>query len=197
MENNKPNTPDEAKASDTPTPNGTTGEENRIDYEKMARDNQSAFTKERQDRISAYKKLIALNPKEIEGIEDVGIQKKLLEEEWSVKSIAELKSLYPDYAKGKNDEDLGDDEDDEIAKIKQKMKVMEYNQKSTKIKDEMEAIVAKNKEFVDTIPDFESKFETQMSYISESVAPREKVEMAFRLVVGSDNQTAGAYSAMQ
>lgn len=163
--------------------------------EQMIKDNQSAFTKANQQQIEIAKMLVEQNPANVEKIPDEKVRKKVLQDKWGVDSIEQLKIMFPDY--DKTNDGSEEDEQDEFKKLQQKVKLMEYNNTKTKINEEIDWVMTSNQELISTIPDFRDKLEKELSNISEKLSPKERVERATRLVVGSDVSTSNLYAMMQ
>jgi len=187
---------DEAKAIAKANPDLDlwNGKEEEKDYEKRFLDTQASYTKANQEKIDLAKLLVEQNPKNVEKISDVKLQNKILQDKWQVDNIEELKTLFPDYAKSEDD-----DEDDlsEIETIKRELKLMKYKNKKESTREALVSIALQNKEVVWSISDFEQKMRDELKFISESVEPNERMKKAFQLVVGSDWNSADAYSIMQ
>ena len=164
-------------------------------FEKMFKDTQKSFTKARQQEIELAKLLVEQNPANIDKITNEVVKNKILNEKYGVENMEELKVMFPDYAKSQND----DDEDDatEIDKIKRELELIKYKNKKNRTKEALENIALMNKDVVSTIDDFEQKMKDELKFISESVEPSERMKKAFKLVVGSNGNSADAYSVMQ
>lgn len=163
------------------------------DFEKRFKDTQASFTKAQQDKVEMAKMLVEADPKNVEKIPDEKIRAKVLQENWGVDTIEELKVMFPDYDKSWNDDE---DEKTDLEKLQQKVKLMEYQWTKTKTNEEIASVIATHKDVIATIPEFETKLREQMKFISETISPKERVDMAFKLVVGT-SAGAGAYGAMQ
>lgn len=164
--------------------------------EQMIKDNQSAFTKAQQEKIELAKILVEENPANVERISDEKVRRKILQEKYGVDSLEELKIMFPDYAKSEKPDD--EEEEDELKKLQQKVRLMEHNNTKTKINEAVEeAINWEYKDVISTIPDFQDKLNLELSNLSDKLPPKERVNRALKLVVGGNISTANLYAMMQ
>lgn len=181
------------ESEDKKDENGEWGDEN---YEKRFKDTQSAFTKAQQDKVEMATMLVEDNPANVERIPDEKVRAKVLQAKWGVDTMEELNAMFPDYKKAQTDGDE-DDELSEVAKLQQTVKLMQFQWIKTKTNEEIANLINNNKDVVATISDFESKIREQMKNISETVLPKDRIDMAFKLVLWANSSSAGAYGAMQ
>lgn len=191
MEFEKKITPEEQAQIDKTTP-----DTNPEDWEKRFKDTQASFTQAQQEKYELARLLVDENPKNVEKIPDEKVMKKVLQEKWWVENLDELKSLYP-KALSKKSKDEDDDEDNELETLKQKVKLIEYKETKTKMKDTIELIKKDNSNIVSGISDFESKLTEELKYISTDLPVEERVKRAYKLVVDSNISTAQLYALMQ
>lgn len=161
------------------------------DYKNL----QSFSTKTSQEKIELAKKLVKVNPKELLEM-DSKLQKKILEDEFGVSSVEELKIINPNLLSdnsSKNDED----DEDELAIMKKKLKLMEYRSNEDAIAKEIEKIQINNKDVSDTIPDFNEAMKKEMANFSDSLSYKERADRAFKLLTASNEASSAAYMAMQ
>jgi hypothetical protein len=74
---------------------------------------------------------------------------------------------------------------------------MKLQNVNTKTKEALIDVSEKYGEVIKTIPEFDTKLQSELKYISEQLSPKERVEKAFKLVVNSNGSTANAFSIMQ
>lgn len=176
------------------TPNPEKWGENGEDWEKRFKDTQASFTKSQQEKVEMARMLVEVDASNIEKIQDEKVMKKILKDKWDVESLEELKIMFPNYNKKPD----GEEETDELELLKQKVRLMEHNTTKTKIKEEIERATNWDyKDIIATIPDFQSKLETEMKFISGELSPRERVEKAVRLVINGNVSPANAYAILQ
>ena len=157
---------------------------------------QSFGTKARQDLISMTEKLIKANPKELEDMEDIKLQNKVIENLYGANSLEELKIISPEIFEDKK-ADNNDDNDDELTKLQRKVQLMEYKNNQGALKNAIDGIKSSNRDLADTIPNFEQEMEKEMKLFSSDLSIKEKAERALKLVGGSTPASAEAYLALQ
>jgi len=170
-----------------------------LNYEKMFKDTQASFTRAQQEKVEMAKMLVESNPANIKNISDEKVRNKIIQEKWWVETLDQLEYIYPDYAKKPND-GWGDGEDgdvSEIEKLNREVKFMKLQNVNTKTKEALIDVSEKYGEVIKTIPEFDTKLQSELKYISEQLSPKERVEKAFKLVVNSNGSTANAFSIMQ
>jgi len=170
------------------------GQEGKTYSEEEYKNAQAFGTKAQQERIKLAEKLVAKDPKELELMDDIALQNKVINNLYGASDLDELKILKPELFSDAQESNEG--EDDELAELQKKVKIMEYKATQWIVNNEIESITKENKDLVDTIPDFDAKIKEELKYISSEISPKERVQRAFRLVAWSNN-TNDAYLALQ
>lgn len=166
------------------------------DWEKRYKDTQWFATKKNQALIDFARTQVEKDPVSIKDIPDKDVQKKILQDKWGVDSIDELETLYPEVLKvgGKNKEQ--EDEEDKLATLEKKVKLMEYKETKTKTQDAISEIKSTYKDVIATIDGFDEKLLEEMKYISQDLSPKERVSRAFK-VIASSVEANDVYSLLQ
>jgi len=138
------------------------------------------FTQARQREINASIKLAEKDKSSILDL-DVETQKKVVKHIYWYNSIEEVKAvLGDDFYKER--EEAGDQEEDRIASLEQRLKLSEYQQWVKELDREIESIKAKNPLAFEN-PEVEQKIRDEVKYISSSLSLDERVKRAASLVV--------------
>lgn len=175
-------------------------EETHNEFEQRYKDTQASFTKAQQDKIEMAKVMVEQNPSNIKNIPDEKVRNKIIKEKWGVETLEQLEYIYPDYAKKNNNDDNWAWEGDDLTKIEKlerEVKFMKLKDTNIKTKEAISEVENKYGEIIKTIPEFETKLQAELKFISEELNPKDRIEKAFRIVVNSNNSTADAFSIMQ
>ena len=187
------NTPDDIQPSANDAPENS--EEKKEDWEKRFKDTQASFTKDQLTKLAMAKMLVDTDPSKVESIPDDKIKAKVLQEKWWVDSVEELKTLYP---KALTKPDGAEEEQlDEMEQLKQTVKLMQYRDTKTKTNDAISDVIKENEDLSKQVPEIETKVREQLKYISEDLSPKERADMALKIVLSTSVSKADVYSMIQ
>ncbi len=158
----------------------TTGD----DWEKRYKDTQAFATQKNQALIETAKALIEKDPASIKLISDKAVQKKILQEKWNVDTIDELETLFPEALLPKWNKKEDEDED-KLASLEKKVRLMEYKETKTKTKEAIDDIKKTHKDVVSTIDNFDEKLSEEMKYLSSGLSPSERAQKAFKILTSN------------
>lgn len=166
------------------------------DWEKRYKDTQWFATKKNQALIDFARTQVEKDPVSVKDIPDKDVQKKILQDKWGVDSIDELETLYPEVLKSSGGKKEWEDEEDKLATLEKKVKLMEYKETKTKTQEAISEIKSTYKDIIATIDGFDEKLLEEMKYISQDLSPKERVSKAFK-VIASSIEANDVYSLLQ
>lgn len=161
-------------------------------WEQRFKDTQSAYTKANQEKVELAMALVEANPNNIEIIKDEKVRNKILQDKWGVDNLEELKILFPNY--NKTDEEV---EDDKLAQLEKKIKIMEYQSKKVKTNEAIKNAIKENETLLKDIPDYELKILEELKYISPELSEEARVNKALKLVMNTNKSNAPLYATLQ
>jgi hypothetical protein len=163
-------------------------------------------TKARQNEIANAVRLAKLDPKSVAEIGDAKVQNAVVKELYGLDTLAQAKEVYGDMFYDKKDGD-GSGED-EISSIKKEFKLLKVKTEAEAVNNAIKALKASNPNLLKSEQD-EETLRREMSLISASLSPEERVKKAARLAFGdveankanallnSQNAAAGSGTATQ
>jgi hypothetical protein len=138
-------------------------------------------TKARQNEIANAIRLAKLDPKSVNEIGDIKVQNAVVKEVYGLDTLAQVKEVYGDSFHDKKDGN--DDGEDEISSIKKEFKLLKVKTEADAVKNAINALKASNPNLLKSEQD-EETLRREMSLISASLPPEERVKKAARLAFG-------------
>jgi len=170
------------------------GQQAKTYSEEEYKNAQAFWTKAQQEKIAMAEKLVGLDPKQLESINDVALQNKVISNLYGASNIEELKILNPELFTDAQGEEEG--EESEVSILQKKVRIMEYKANQWALDNALDAIVNANKDLADTIPNFKEKMLEEIKYISSDMSIQDRVARWFKLVAWTSSWQ-NAYLALQ
>jgi len=150
---------------------------------------QGDYTKRVEGEITAYEKLVRINPAELKTIEDSRVQNALAKRLYGVDTYAQLIAVY-----GENFHQTSDDENlDETEKLKRKVNMLEFKAQTETLENWISNYIEQNKVLFSS-PESEAKLRDELKFISNELPVKERIRRASLIVFGSEqNPQSQAY----
>ena len=173
-------------------------EEAKLEIEREAlahKEAQDALSKKAEELINTNMKLAELNPKSILDM-DTKMQNKVIKKLYWYGNIDELKLIHGEefYKKTEGWEEV---EKSEIEQMKQKMKILEYNNQKDKFEAAIDEFKKENESALNANEGSLEKIIKETEYISSSLPAKERIMRASKIVLGTNFSEDAAYLLMQ
>ena len=155
---------------------------------------QAEFTRRNQELIDTKIELAKKDAKSILDIKDTKLQNKVVQEVYWLNNLKELELIH-----GKEFYDIKEEDEDEVAKLRKKVTLLEYNSEVWKVSQWVKEFKRLNPDLFKNNEKAEEELREKLSILSTSIPIDERIDMASKLAFGVNyiNPTSDAYRELQ
>lgn len=179
-----------------PSKEGTPTKEELQALEARHKEAADALSRKAEEELKTSIKLAKLDPKEILEM-DGKKQNKVISEIYGFNNLEELKLIkWDEFWKSEEEKEFTDTE-----QLAQEIKLLKYKNKTSEVDRALEDYQKDNSRIFEDNEDALEKLKIELSYISESLPAKERVERAGRILYGDTknyvDKTTETYLSMQ